>query len=288
MIRLLQALSIALALSACATTVRQGPLDAQGFSDAYIARLHELAPRYEVRRSDPMELNVASEEGAELSVHLASSYSDYLSDVSRLAEVLDISISGVQQAIRSELDTELRIEQILPVVKDKAYVSDEAQSLQLKQGADADNGLYSESLNSDLVVLYVQDNKRSVRFLSKASVASLALPAAELRVRAVNNFRQRLSGIQSQQKDDVYLLQLDAFYEASLLLVDEIWQSPALKVDGDIVVAVPARDVLMVSGTDSANLDELRVMAADIAQRTGHVVSPQLFVRREGKWLLFK
>jgi uncharacterized protein YtpQ (UPF0354 family) len=40
-------------------------------------------------------------------------------------------------------------------------------------------------------------------------------------------------------------------YEASLLLFDDIWSGGQIKVEGDIVVAVPAKNVLLITGSQN-------------------------------------
>ena len=47
------------------------------------------------------------------------------------------------------------------------------------------------------------------------------------------------------------MLKAGGDYEASLLLFDDIWRDGQVKVDGDIVVAVPAKDVLLVTGSNN-------------------------------------
>lgn len=283
MLKIIQALCIVVWLTGCATTSSTRSLDAQGFSDAYVSRLQELAPSLSIAQEQPLILNLNNE----LVVSLDAAYREYRNDPTRLQELLDNYIQSVAEVVSAEFDTDLHIEQLLPVIKHKSYV-DSAGKLQAQDSdATTGEGLYFESLNSELVVLFVQDNARSVRFLSRASVAQLGVATEQLRQRAVQNFRKRLSGVQSQQRDDVFLFQLDGFYEASLLLVDELWQSAALKVAGELLVTVPSRDILMFTGARSAHLAEMRSMAGDIAQRSAYAISPLLFVRRDNRWEVY-
>jgi uncharacterized protein YtpQ (UPF0354 family) len=43
-------------------------------------------------------------------------------------------------------------------------------------------------------------------------------------------------------------------YESSLLLAENIWSSGQIEVDGDVVVAVPAKDALLVTGSGNQNI----------------------------------
>ena len=53
------------------------------------------------------------------------------------------------------------------------------------------------------------------------------------------------------QAGDVAMMTADGDYEASLLLFDHIWRGGKVEVNGDIVVAIPAKDVLLITGSKS-------------------------------------
>ena len=52
--------------------------------------------------------------------------------------------------------------------------------------------------------------------------------------------------------DGVLLISAGGEFDASLLLADNLWSGGQVKVDGDIVVAVPAKDVLIATGSNNA------------------------------------
>jgi hypothetical protein len=59
---------------------------------------------------------------------------------------------------------------------------------------------------------------------------------------------------------------LDENYEASILLIDEYWTRKNFDVAGDIVVFVPARNVVMVTGSE----DEEGLRIASIVAQNGY------------------
>lgn len=83
------------------------------------------------------------------------------------------------------------------------------------------------------------------------------------------------------------LIDAGGTYEASLLLADELWSGDQFKVDGDIVVAVPARDVLVVTGSHNRTaIARLRTLAAELA--TGpYALTAVLYAWRGGKFVKF-
>ena len=78
-------------------------------------------------------------------------------------------------------------------------------------------------------------------------------------------------------------------YEASLLAVPDFWSKGQFKVDGEIVVAIPARDHLLITGSRNAEgLAKLREVAARVAQDIPQRITDTLFVFRDGRFVEFK
>jgi hypothetical protein len=67
----------------------------------------------------------------------------------------------------------------------------------------------------------------------------------------------------------------------------EEWSSGQIKVDGDIVAAVPVEDALLLTGSrNRAGLERLRAVAKDVAAGPSGL-SNALFVYRDGKFVRF-
>ena len=75
---------------------------------------------------------------------------------------------------------------------------------------------------------------------------------------------------------------------SSLLLLGDLWSRGQIKVDGDIVVAVPAKDALLVTGSrNAAGIARLRKFAADVVDGA-YGLTKTLFVYRGGKFVALK
>lgn len=78
-------------------------------------------------------------------------------------------------------------------------------------------------------------------------------------------------------------------YQPSLLLFDDIWNGGAIKVDGEIVVAVPARGVLLVTGSrNEKGVEKVREIAQDLATDGNYTLTSTLFVYRKGTFVRFE
>ena len=77
--------------------------------------------------------------------------------------------------------------------------------------------------------------------------------------------------------------------KASLLAVPDFWAKGEFNVDGEIVVAIPARDHLLITGSkNAAGLAKMREVAARVVQESPQRLTDTLFVLRDGRFVEFK
>jgi uncharacterized protein YtpQ (UPF0354 family) len=140
------------------------------------------------------------------------------------------------------------------------------------------------SFSSTLVVTYMLDESGVFAYVRERDVEPSKRDA--LHVRALDNLRAHAARrkLRFEPRAATYLAKLDGQHDASLLLLDELWDPPTrvADLDGEIVVAVPARTTLLFAGSNvEGGVDELR---ATLGQAGIDVLSPELFVRRKGRW----
>jgi uncharacterized protein YtpQ (UPF0354 family) len=146
--------------------------------------------------------------------------------------------------------------------------------------------ILTEPFNSELAIVYAEDRPQSLRYLTTRDNVG---DRARLLNLALGNLHRLLPRIEMREgADHVLLIEAGGSYEASLLLADGIWSSGQITVDGDIVVAVPSRDALLVTGSrNRRGIARLRAMAAELAAGT-YALTPTLFVYRDGKFVRFE
>jgi hypothetical protein len=72
-------------------------------------------------------------------------------------------------------------------------------------------------------------------------------------------------------------------YEATLLLLPEVWESVASMVSGHIIVSVPARDLIYVTGDSTKeNLGELRRVTSKALEQADKPLS-RVFLQWNGQ-----
>jgi uncharacterized protein YtpQ (UPF0354 family) len=106
----------------------------------------------------------------------------------------------------------------------------------------------------------------------------------ELRALACENLKRLLPKIERHGTGGVYMVTAGGDYEASLLLLDSIWSGGEMEVKGEVVVAIPTRDLLLVTGSkDSEGIEKVKRMVKE-ASSGAYRLTQKLFVYRSGRF----
>jgi uncharacterized protein YtpQ (UPF0354 family) len=145
-----------------------------------------------------------------------------------------------------------------------------------------------EDLNKDLVIVYAEDSPRNIRFLTASNLTELGIEKEQLRALAVANLRRLVPTPEVTRGPLVSMIVAGGDYEASLLLFDELWSGGPVSVDGEIVVAIPARNILLFAGSrNKAGIARLRQLASKYAREAPYRLTGRLFVFRGGRFVPF-
>lgn len=177
---------------------------------------------------------------------------------------------------------------IVPVGKSRRWVADYA-ALVKAQGFRDEAVPVHEALNSELVVVYAEDRDKTYMFLLAEDLTRLGIADDELPLLARNNLAQIAPPPELITGPYAYGIRVDGNYEASLILYPGWWEARPIAVDGDYVVAVPARDMLLITGSNNqAGIDQLRALARQTVQKMSHTIVDTLFVFRNGSFERFE
>ena len=148
--------------------------------------------------------------------------------------------------------------------------------------------MVTEHFCGDLWIVYAIDEPETFSTLKHESMINAGVAESEVRALAVENLQRILPSAECQGDGPWYLMKNGTSYTASLLLVDAIWDQVADMVAGDIVATVPTRDVLMFTGSESAEgINAIRVRSAEMCYRGSQAISDTLVIRRNGTWSVF-
>lgn len=257
------------------------------FTDEFIESLQKARSGLRVEKVQDLDIKITQEGKNELRNYLNNAYDVYRQDPSDRANVLLKYTRSTLETIDLQ-DKKLDTTRIIPIVKDRAWIEETRQAI-LAQGADKIPEHLMEDINSELVILYAEDTENNIRYLSADSLKEVGLDASQLREIACKNLERILPEIQRHGENGVYMLTAGGTFESSLLLLDFVWKDPGLKVEGDLVFAIPARDLLMVTGTDDPEgIARMRKVVAEVFSENGsYRLTQKLFLYRAGKIEVF-
>jgi uncharacterized protein YtpQ (UPF0354 family) len=259
-------------------------------TEAEFTRLYAQAAAAELKSTQVKitggrELSIKLADGTELKAFLDNVWGEAKTNPASRPEIVRrylkalVASAPYTSALAGQPDTN----SIVAVIRDDLFL----QQFE-KLGSDKMNQVVSEKLVADLNVLYAIDSKDSIAYLTETNRVALKLELAELRALAITNLKRLMTELSRHGQGPVYKLVADGNYESSLLLAEKLWDDQAKLVEGDVVVGVPAREVVLFTGSSSpAGLAELRAAMEEILTKGSHVVSRTLIVWRNGRWEKF-
>jgi len=143
------------------------------------------------------------------------------------------------------------------------------------------------NLNNGLLAAYLVDQMDHFQYVQQRHLEGAELTQAELHRQGIANLRALLkqNDIKVQPYGNVFAVLCGGNFEASAVLVDELWNDALTHLaPNGFVVAIPCRDILAFCDAGNASgLQELR----QIIERTqdgDHPISSVLYRRHGGTW----
>jgi uncharacterized protein YtpQ (UPF0354 family) len=139
----------------------------------------------------------------------------------------------------------------------------------------------AEELAGELYVFYGFDLPGAFRLVSRRDCARMQLDAGDLRPLAVRNLTRRRARPQVKQAPAAAMFVLDGNLESSLQLVDHLWEQIGPQLPGELIAAVPSRDMLAVTGSQVPGGIAALTRCADAAwqQSTTRLLTRSLLIR---------
>jgi uncharacterized protein YtpQ (UPF0354 family) len=136
-----------------------------------------------------------------------------------------------------------------------------------------------------LAVAYSFGPPYGERLVTAGDLADLGLDRRALRRAALDNLAAALDRVRVHGQPPVLRLAFDGL-ESSALLAADLWPRLARSVPGELVVGVPARDVVVITGSLSEAGMDKAWQAVDRVFFAGdqHLLSPSLLVWRRRGW----
>jgi uncharacterized protein YtpQ (UPF0354 family) len=280
----LQVLLVAVGL--CAGCSRSDVLGPGEFTREFAEALRKASPERTVTIVGDLEVKVRSADGRDWTSFLDNAYDLYKQAPDEKDEVIERFVTSYLESFEGlKADSaEVDRSRIVPVIKDAPWLEETRQAL-LTRGAKETPEHVWEEFCPGLIVVYAEDSPKNIRYLAPGDLEKAKIEKAELRKIACENLERLLPKIERRGTNGFYMITAGGAYEASLLVLDSIWSGGEMEVKGDVVVAIPTRDLLLVTGSaDAKGIAEVREMVKQAMAEGTYRLTEKLFVYRNGKF----
>ncbi|MGH8779221.1 hypothetical protein [Paraburkholderia sp.] len=259
-----------------------------GYAERYADYVRSRHPSYEVRvqhgdTAAMTSVHWKDEQGGSANQFIGNCYSRYLLDPDSLDALFEEQRMQAETTLASFDQPGPVLDMIMPVLKPVGWY--QVAVNQLKQGdiSTAESRFVVEPFVDELVLTYVEDRPDQMSYLSPKQVGDLGLDQASLFDVARSNLRKLLPQLVIKGGGGRFAARLDRNYDASMILLFDEWRD-RVAVEGDPVIALPARDEVLICGSaDTDTISGLRQMAAEIVAGSPYSLSARLFVWREDR-----
>ena len=228
---------------------------------------------------DKLQLELAG--GQKVTVFLDNLWIQFRNSSGGRIDVVEQHLAALASVAEPQPDLPVARENIVPIIKDYEYLA-------LGNQDSSSKPVVKEYLAGDIWIVYAVDLPKAIQALTESQMQELHMKAEDLRELALQNLRRILPNIEQHGEGPWYVLTAGD-YTASLLLVDKIWTQLEDSVEGDVIAAVPARDVLLFTGSRSKEgIEAVRRKTREIHEGGDHVVSQTLLRFTSGKWRVFE
>ncbi len=242
-------------------------------------------PDVEVLDVDELTLHLRIR-GREVTSDLASFYALYQSAPESLPAVLQTLSEALVDLPpdRSEDDPSVLLLRVMPMVKPMALLSHlREQKLPM---------LAYRPLVGELMVTYVIDEGQSVAFLNEMHLQRWGIGEPMLWSRAVGNLRAKSAELQPRVLGSgasrLLIMNAGDGYDATRLLLPELFSDFAARTPGRTVIGVPNRDFLIAfSDADRGIFNQVRTQIETDARAQEHPLTDQLLTYRDGELRLY-
>ena len=245
-----------------------------------IAKLLELRnPDKAVTFTEEDAIGLTHSDGATTNIYLHNLWSECQRHPEERLEIIERYLRALVLDASDDSE-EITRDNVIALVRDTTY----AEFI-----SDDDRSVVTEHLLADLWVIFAADLPDLTMILTKKDIHAAKIDPREIRALGIENVARLLGDIELEPYGDCFSLRSEtALYLSSALLLDYVWEQAANMVEGDLVVALPARDTVLFTGAlDAAGLRLIREEVDHVFSTGHHLITRTFFRRVGGKWTPF-
>ena len=258
------------------------------FAEQALLYKQKITPEHTFELEDDLSITTTREDGSQFYTYLDNAYSFYKNNPNDIDDIFVRFFSPFDTSTFDESSTQAKLASLMPVLKDDIYINN-VRNMVLKQDSKAPFPLYYESLNNGLNLLYVFDTETTMQYLNRENIEELGVSDDQLRNRAIKNLMTAVPelGVSGDSSFVSYLI-ADENYEASFLLVDQLWNKDNFPVKGDIIVYAISRSIVLITGSeDTQGIATILNIKNDPDAEIPHALATSFLIRQGDKWEVF-
>jgi uncharacterized protein YtpQ (UPF0354 family) len=223
----------------------------------------------------------------EYSHYLNNAYDEYAILPDSLNSVVGRYLTSIADLYKDILP--VRRNKIMPVIKDVGYLDEIASTIKQSQPDSKGFDMYHVPYNDKLLIMFAEDNENSIAYISEERLKEAGINKDSMLAIALANLDAIVPAIERHGDNGLYMITAGGNYEASLILLKEIWNRESMPVDGDFVVSIPTRDLLLVTGSNNKiGIEKIKKMANDAVESNSYHLIADLFVWNGNKFVAYK
>jgi len=288
--RILLAVLLLVMLPALAAPPPKGQAE---FTREFGAALSQRVPGASFKVVGKLHLHAGNIGGQALDIFLDNAYRAYASGERSFNQLLDDRVASLKAGARLFAPAETKA--LMPIIKSRDYMATAKRQVAAAGHEKTASPFVYAALNDELYVVYVVDTPQSMRFLSGEEMKKLGLDRRHLNAVARKNLNDYLEHahasfgtLDTHGRGRIVRFVADDVYESSALLTGAIWDAKRLGLQGQGVAFVPARNILLLVGSeDAAALKLARQVATELYSGEAYSISPHGYTYRGGRIVRF-
>jgi uncharacterized protein YtpQ (UPF0354 family) len=142
-----------------------------------------------------------------------------------------------------------------------------------------------QNLIDDIIILFAEDSPTNIRYINESDLREYGISKNEILDLAIKNYKQKFTNINLENKNGVLLVTVDGDYEASAILIDDVVKKAQQQINGNLIMAIPSREVLLFTSKDNQQgIEVIKEITQKVAKESPYSISTNIFEYKNGKF----
>jgi uncharacterized protein YtpQ (UPF0354 family) len=174
-------------------------------------------------------------------------YKTYLNSPDSASKIISHYVSVLRSMAKEE---PIKSNSIYPIIKPSEYFQFHHSNT---------DSIIRYKLCGELELAFVIDSKNSFTYITDSMIIKNHISSDSILPIALKNLSTKTDSLYIYNLgDSIYFLTIGGDYDLSLALLDNLWTKDNIPVNGDFIVAMPNRDLLLVTGSKNSKMNRFK------------------------------